>query len=132
MDLHYLDEDIIATCSNLPSASQGTFSYIVRRVDTNGNIGTVFMGNTFKKSGQTSKDFDITDLINNERYICKDLFDTSTNVNLMCEYFVVLTINNTAYTSNYITVCNTYRSPRKDPRLDCKYIEYNAWPLPAD
>lgn len=130
MDLHYLDEDIIVSVSNIPSTAQGTFTYYLYRLDTLGNISTIFIGNTFIKQGTTNKQFDITDLIKGDRYVCKDLFNSKLDVYIMNKYYITININNQSYSSNEIQVCLTYRYPKLDPKLDCDYIDYEQWPAP--
>lgn len=130
--LKYLDEDIILDVSGFQTSVQGVYQYRIYQQDQGGNISTIFIGNTFIKSGTGHKEIDITDLIADERYKCKDLFDVSLGANLIATYWVSITIGSSSYTSNEVKVCLRYRSQRLDPRMGCDFIDYEQYPAPAD
>jgi len=134
-NLQYLDQDIILTVNYIPYTVKGVYPYTLYSVDPEGNITTVFIGNAYlpgAQSGQYSKQFDVTDLIRDDKYVPEHLSYKKEQAPVIKRYYLSLNVSGTAYTSNRPYVCLEYRYPRLDTKLNCTYLNYDASTAPSD
>lgn len=123
--MKYLDENIEITISGIVVPAAGTYSYQVYQ----GNNEVIFHGNTFLNAGDTTKTFDITDVIANLKWkgsLVKPLPHSRTEkVNVINQYKVVLTIGSTTYDSSYLDVALIYRYPNRKRALEADILGAN-------
>lgn len=122
--MQYLDENIQFTISGFNIVTAGTYVYQVQ----DGQNNVIFVGNCFLNVGQTSKTFDITDILANIKYrssLKTPLYATySSKINVINTYKVVLTINNTNYTSSQEDVALLFRYPNRKNRLEATLFDH--------
>ena len=121
--MQYLDENIQFTISGFNIVTAGTYVYQVQ----DGQNNVIFVGNCFLNVGQTSKTFDITDILVNIKYrssLKTPLYgEYSSKINVINTYKVVLTINNTDYTSSQEDVALIFRYPNRKNRLEATLFD---------
>lgn len=122
--MQYLDENIQFTISGFNIVTAGTYVYQVQ----DGQNNVIFVGNCFLNVGQTSKTFDITDILVNIKYrssLKTPLYAAySSKINVINTYKVVLTINNTNYTSSQEDVALLFRYPNRKNRLEATLFDH--------
>lgn len=122
--MQYLDENIQFTISGFNIVTAGTYVYQVK----DGQNNVIFVGNCFLNVGQTSKTFDITDILANIKYrssLKTPLYsEYSSKINVINTYKVVLTINNTNYTSSQEDVALLFRYPNRKNRLEATLFNH--------
>ena len=130
--MQYLDENIQFTISGFNIVTAGTYVYQVQ----DGQNNVIFVGNCFLNVGQTSKTFDITDILVNIKYrssLKTPLYsEYSSKINVINTFKVVLTINNTDYTSSQEDVALLFRYPNRKNRLEAtlfNHTEASEYPM---
>lgn len=122
--MQYLDENIQFTISGFNIVTAGTYVYQVQ----DGQNNVIFVGNCFLNAGQTSKTFDITDILVNIKYrssLKTPLYAAySSNINVINTYKIVLTINNTDYTSSQEDVALLFRYPNRKNHLEATIFNH--------
>ena len=105
----YLDEEVIIRLNNLYPSKSGQYLY---QVNKDGK--PIFSGYTFINVGDSSKEFNISDICAHYRYDCKDFFEYIEAIGVDCsyisEYEIVLYIENQEYRQTE-EVAHIYRYP---------------------
>lgn len=118
--MKYLDENIEFTINEITVPSAGTYPYTVYE-----NGEAVFYGNTFLNAGQTSKTFDITDIVANQKWkgtLVKPLTNKTEKVNVIARYGVGLVIGGSEYNGRNIDVALVYRYPNRKNALEADLL----------
>lgn len=115
----YLDDEILITVNGFTTTQSKTYSYkIDRQNDDLSTWTTLFSGNTFIPSGETSKEFYINDIINSYSVDYSHITPNSFRaVPMLSNYRIVLSINNTDYSSTE-AIYLAYRYPFRKSYLD--------------
>lgn len=128
--MQFLDENIKFTVSGFSIVTAGTYVYQVK--DAAGTV--LFVGNCFLNIGQTSKTFDVTDILTNLKY--KSCLKTPFNlvgskINIINTYKITLTVGGTDYNSAQEDVALIFRYPNRKSRLEATIFDRNTYEYPA-
>lgn len=121
--MKYLDENIEITINGITVPAAGTYPYYVYQ----GNDEVVFFGNAFLNAGDTTKTFDITDILSNLKWkgsLVKPLsYSKTEKVNVINRYKVTLSISGFTYNSSFLDVALIYRYPNRKAALEADILD---------
>lgn len=118
--MKYLDENIELTIGGITVPTSGTYKYEIQK-----DGDTIFVGNTFLNGSDTTKTFDITDVVCNHKWkgtLRLPLSDRTEKVDVICRFRIKLTCNGEYYTQ-YEDVAMVYRYPNRKSRLETNLLD---------
>lgn len=124
--MRYLDEDLIIIVTGFTAPVSQTYQYVIQvRNDDGLTYTTLFNGNCFLTSGQTSKTFYVNDILNSNGIDYNVPVNSYKAVYQHSLYVVRLYIGNAAY-STAENVILAYRYPNRKAYLE-KDLPYRTW-----